>query len=280
MSDLLSPRKVILPSQWAYLAGWLEAEGYFQSSRRSSIVVSFQDKDTVSRVRLVFGGKLNGPYFHNNPRHKPIWIWAAHGSLAETVIRKTVPYLGVRRTKQALFCGGKSPNYCPEPFAFKSSSVLAYAWLAGYLEGEGSFFYNVGKALRCSANSTDVDVLRTVLRVAGGRLTGPYSPNYVNAKPVWAWHVSGVGAAYIMARVFGSMSSRRRQQILRSLSSWVSRRIKLQRLSSRQVSGIRAELSNLPRTLTDHQLAAKFNTPVYSVQNIKYGYCYKNGKEI
>ena len=74
------------------------------------------------------------------------------------------------------------------------------SWLAGWLEGEGTFVVTSGKGpngkryprIRVNASSTDRDVLEHVQRISGGIINGPYqgSGRFPNGKPVYIWTLS------------------------------------------------------------------------------------------
>lgn len=72
-------------------------------------------------------------------------------------------------------------------------------WLAGWLEGEGSFVVTSGVSprngkryprIRINGVSTDHDVLRHVQRLAGGTVNGPYTRTAGGGKQYWTWTLS------------------------------------------------------------------------------------------
>lgn len=155
-----------------------------------------------------------------------------------------------------------------------ATRVRALFWLAGFLEGEGSFFCNKQKSLRVSAASTDKDVIKYLAWIVDdGRLTGPYQPSYPGSKQMWYWHAQGQEAADLMRLLRPLMSLRRKKQITAALRSWDGRGRKLVKLSAEQVKGIRRELRKGTRTA--REIAETYGTERYSVYNIKYGYCHK-----
>jgi hypothetical protein len=95
------------------------------------------------------------------------------------------------------------------------------AWVAGYLEGEGCFFwityqtekYGPYHYPRIACSSTDRDVLEQLAEYTGvGRVWGPQDrgPN----KPIWHWTVSkGKEAAALMRALYPYMGQRRRAKI-------------------------------------------------------------------
>lgn len=100
-------------------------------------------------------------------------------------------------------------------------TVIDLAWLAGLLEGEGSFFVNERKndkrtpAARISMQSTDKDVLDRVHFLLGGSLSNAIvRKNRPNAKPAWQWCLSNTSyCVELCKRLYPLMSERRQGQI-------------------------------------------------------------------
>lgn len=91
------------------------------------------------------------------------------------------------------------------------------AWVAGLLEGEGSFLAvgrpEAPKRPRVSMQSTDLDVL-TRLRDTTGVGTIHQIRSRPNRKPCWGWSVQRYGdAVWLMDAVYDLMGERRRCQI-------------------------------------------------------------------
>jgi hypothetical protein len=71
-------------------------------------------------------------------------------------------------------------------------------WLAGWLEGEGSFVVTSGKSyndkrytrIRVNGSSIDKDVLDYVKSIAGGVVNGPYERTGGAGKHVYMWTLS------------------------------------------------------------------------------------------
>lgn len=105
---------------------------------------------------------------------------------------------------------------------------LELHWLAGWLEGEGSFIATLGPAhpktgtrklyIAVKGASSDEDVIRRVAEVAGvGSVSGPYQqrPEW---SPSWRWHVQRRDVAVALMRaVYPYMGVRRQQAIERAL---------------------------------------------------------------
>lgn len=96
--------------------------------------------------------------------------------------------------------------------------MIQAAWVAGYLEGEGSFLASPQGGryyLRIQAHSTDLDTLELLLGAAGGLISGPY--NRPDRKPFWAWNLNGGRCREIFYDIYPYMSKRRQQQIINAL---------------------------------------------------------------
>ena len=124
-------------------------------------------------------------------------------------------------------------------------------WLAGLLEGEGSFLKpppSNGNRIRISIQMTDVDVIERVCSLWGTK--------YYVSKPQKAHHkpgyVTGLGyapAAEMMRRLRPLMGERRRQQIDAALALYdpdraLESRKARRKLSRRQVIEARARYQN------------------------------------
>ena len=90
------------------------------------------------------------------------------------------------------------------------------AWLAGLLEGEGSFLAvrrkRDGAVLpRISMTTTDRDIIDRVVALMGGSVSEIRRPN---KKVAWGWAVGSFAhVEYWMTRLYPHMGARRRQQI-------------------------------------------------------------------
>lgn len=100
------------------------------------------------------------------------------------------------------------------------------AWLAGLLEGEGSFTLARrgcrGPYPSVRLAMTDEDVVRHAAQVAGvGRIYGPYPPRSNGIKPYWSWHVQTQSdAAGLMMTMYPLMGARRQAAIRTTLAEW------------------------------------------------------------
>lgn len=99
--------------------------------------------------------------------------------------------------------------------------MVAIAWAAGFLEGEGSFVAS-GSVITISAVQVQRDPLERMQALFGGHLK-PYTHKNRPGAPYWRWSLNGshaVGAAFT---IFTFMSPRRREQIHRLVAVWKSR---------------------------------------------------------
>jgi hypothetical protein len=88
-----------------------------------------------------------------------------------------------------------------------------YYWVAGLLEGEGSFLTRTrGYSAKISCQMTDLDVLQRLQSTLGGSIcrTTKVRDHY---KDCWVWNIEGFPAIRIMTLLRDLMGTRRRQQI-------------------------------------------------------------------
>src|SRR5574342_551000 len=94
-------------------------------------------------------------------------------------------------------------------------SMRDIAWSAGFLEGEGSFFFS--RNIRVSAEQVQKEPLTKLKELYGGYL-------YQRKKgTIYIWVLISGRAAGLMMTLFHFMSPRRRIQIKAALREWRSR---------------------------------------------------------
>ncbi len=106
-------------------------------------------------------------------------------------------------------------------------SPLELGWLAGILEGEGTFgvFTQAGRAraqVAIQLSSTDYDVILRAACLFGTNMNGPYKPscsNFVGHKMRYCTRVHGRKAQEIAAQLYTQMGERRQEQIRKMLAS-------------------------------------------------------------
>lgn len=97
-----------------------------------------------------------------------------------------------------------------------AASEIEIAWLAGLLEGEGSFLALHRKRdgaihPRISMTMTDKDIIDRVRALMGGSVTEVRRPN---KKVAWSWTVQAFAdAEHWLPLLYPHMGERRRQQI-------------------------------------------------------------------
>ena len=101
-------------------------------------------------------------------------------------------------------------------------SIDDIRWLAGWLEGEGSFTARATTHLPViCASGTDRDVMERAGRLLGATIRGPIKykdkPHY---KPCWRLALHGSNAAGWMMSLYSLMGMRRKEQIGIALKAW------------------------------------------------------------
>lgn len=106
-------------------------------------------------------------------------------------------------------------------------STKDIAWVAGLLEGEGSFLTATKKprSIRIQMCMTDEDVVRRAADILNAGVTGPYTSKQLlksgsTRKPFWTLNVHGRHAAAWMMTIYTLMGQRRKQRIEEILSTW------------------------------------------------------------
>src|SRR5262245_14900865 len=102
----------------------------------------------------------------------------------------------------------------PPPLPKKDDKDLF--WLAGLLEGEGSFMRpspSDPKCPRVVMKSTDQDIVARVAKLFGVTYIHKRMPHKTNWKPSYTAQVKGKNAISLMEQMYPLMGERRRQQI-------------------------------------------------------------------
>ena len=93
-----------------------------------------------------------------------------------------------------------------------------FAWAAGFFEGEGSFIAAKGGVL-LSCRQVNPEPLHELVRIFGGRLTGPYPRKQPNQVPIYYWQLRAHAAvAYAVVEMWPRLSSKRRLQYHRAVA--------------------------------------------------------------
>jgi hypothetical protein len=88
------------------------------------------------------------------------------------------------------------------------------AWIAGVIEGEGSFGWST-----ISVPQKDPEILDRIQALVGGRVGGPYPNRKPSGEPseIYRWWATGERGRGIARTVFHYLSTRRREQAARFL---------------------------------------------------------------
>lgn len=103
-------------------------------------------------------------------------------------------------------------------------SLEERAWVAGFLEGEGTFCATWRKDQNCprvslTAHQVNKEPLLRLAQICGGNVRGPYKQKNSKASPYYVWGTSGYEAyQYISAACWPYLSQKRREQISYGLS--------------------------------------------------------------
>lgn len=161
--------KTLASAEVSWLAGLIEGEGTFvQRQTQGRMRVQMTDRDVVQYLQQITGIGTVVAVTTKNSRHKDSWTWTVHkADHLRLLIQQTAPLLGTRRRLAALRLwvhGGAAED--DFPIAAEPSDGLL--WLAGFLEGEGTFTANAHGDRTVEATSVDRDVLLRAQRIAGG----------------------------------------------------------------------------------------------------------------
>jgi hypothetical protein len=98
-------------------------------------------------------------------------------------------------------------------------------WVAGLLEGEGSFLIKTdSSSLKVQCAMSDFDVLQHLQSLCNGNLSAAGTKAKAHYKQIWTWSLNGEPAQRLMHDVYPLMGQRRQEQILDSLVKHAIRR--------------------------------------------------------
>jgi hypothetical protein len=95
-------------------------------------------------------------------------------------------------------------------------------WVAGFLEGEGSFLGN--RSAYVGAAQVQREPLDRLQSLLGGKVR-PVKSKKVNHSDFFHWTIGGGHAAGVMMCVYPLMSPRRKEQIRKALGHWMTLRV-------------------------------------------------------
>lgn len=92
-------------------------------------------------------------------------------------------------------------------------------WLAGLLEGEGSFLFRKGGSPKISCAMTDLDIIEYIQNLVGGKVYA-VSRQKEHHKDAWVWILHGKDAIDLMKILLPYMFSRRYNRINEVIDSY------------------------------------------------------------
>lgn len=139
-------------------------------------------------------------------------------------------------------------------------------WVAGLLEGEGSFMAGPPSSPNLpviSCQMTDQDVLARLAKCLGGATMVPVKASKPHHKPSWRVIVKGARAREVMSELHPLMGERRKGQIDKALASYDPNR---RGLSSEQ----RVEITNrLNEGESAIDLGAEFGVTKWAIYRVR-----------
>lgn len=213
-----------------WLAGLLEGEGSFlkpppSDLKRPRIKISMTDADVIKRVNQLFAVDY---YYTRRTLRKAHWkteySTILRGKRANVLMSQLYPLMGERRRSQIQAAIGFVPMTETIP-----NRDLWFYWLAGLLEGEGSFLPGPpteSNKIRIQITMTDKDVLERTAQLIRVRVKGPYTRTNSSTqfKPHYMAVCKGKNAADLMRSLYPLMGNRRQQQILKAFESYFPNR--------------------------------------------------------
>jgi hypothetical protein len=146
-------------------------------------------------------------------------------------------------------------------------------WLAGLLEGEGSFLKGPPSAPRhpiLALQMTDEDVVARVAAMFGRRASG-WQPREARWQRTFMVRVTGAKAVAWMTALHPLMGQRRREQIDRALASYEPRTSTL--LDDRSA---REALARLRSGSSVREVAAHYGVSVWCIYDLRSGRTHKH----
>lgn len=108
-------------------------------------------------------------------------------------------------------------------------------WIAGFMEGEGSFTYGNRGNIACCAAQKQLEPLERLHNLVGGKV---YKYDRINS-----WRLNGSNAISLMMTLYGLMSPKRQQKIKECINYWHTKPIS---------TWYKAEIRGLPRGSLGH----------------------------
>lgn len=156
------------------------------------------------------------------------------------------------------------------PAAHPTTSMKDFYWIAGLLEGEGSFICGPPSnpnIPRITCHMCDEDVVRRVANILQAYMSPPMTPKNPNHSISWRVTLRGARARQWMALLRPLMGTRRQAQIDKALASFDPTKSRV-KLTIADVTRIRALLSE---GHTQQSIADEFGVHRAHISNIKRG---------
>lgn len=119
--------------------------------------------------------------------------------------------------------------------------LLDIAWLAGILEGEGSFMLKTKRGfngtISISLQMTDKDIVDRCAKILNTKVYGPYISKQTkldgsSKKETYLLNVFGSNAASWMMTLFSFLGIRRQEKVIELLNHWKTQQSMIPRLAS------------------------------------------------
>lgn len=213
-----------------WLAGLLEGEGSFMKPRPSTptipkITIEMCDRDVIERVAALFGVNY---IYHRKPkdeRRKDKYSVASAAKNAVKIMQAVYPIMGERRKQQI------TSATIGKDVVFRENQIdpeFEIYWLAGLLEGEGSFLRGQPTSpnkpsLKIQMN--DKDVLERVAKMLQVKVHGPIPRRNNNFGDSSYYVVMKIGwpAVEWMQQIRPMMGQRRQGQIDAAVATYEDR---------------------------------------------------------
>ena len=217
-----------------WLAGLLEGEGTFlhpppSAPTQPAVVVQMYDRDVVDHVRVVMRSSALYGWVPKKRPNTVVWFTRLKGGRAVELMERMRPLLGDRRQRQidraldlnTSVARGSEPTRTAEP-----DGSTSLHWLAGLLEGEGTFQAPPPSSPNypvLSVEMSDRDVIERAARILGER------PVHANApgRAGWSWtyrtDIGGEAAVLKMRELRPFMGERRTSQLDRACAGYRGR---------------------------------------------------------
>jgi hypothetical protein len=96
--------------------------------------------------------------------------------------------------------------------------LIRLAWVAGFIEGEGSFSFNKNAGTQLNVSQVQRAPLDWLQSMFPGRCR--LEPRKEPRQAIWRWSLNGRHAIGLMMALYPFMSPKRRAQIKRALDGW------------------------------------------------------------